>query len=243
MDKLVKGAEVKSVVLWVVVGVLAVALIGSWVWFSTRDGGAPTSETSSGPDESRASESEGAEETQGSADGVVTNLEFLEVAFLGPPTDVHMIRGGLAENTPLPATVELGVPAGSAVIWAGEISGGDSDEDIATDYEFNRTESGYNIYRLTLETYRTFQIEAKSLYLFGQNTDGSMWAQVSYLTTNRVDTAKLGVEAPPNYAPASIGMTNLGPSPNGAVWGKTYRNVEPGTEMNFRITIEAADQQ
>jgi len=68
--------------------------------------------------------------------------------------------GFLPPDTPLPATVEVAIPAGSEIMWFSEVSGGPIQNDPEFTAPFNmRTENGLDIYTVTLEHYPVVQIE------------------------------------------------------------------------------------
>jgi len=92
------------------------------------------------------------------------------------------VIGFLNPEVELPATVELAVPAGSEITWFSEISGGPIADDPEFTEPFNmRTESGFDIYTVTLEHYHSVQIE----YELGYNpvtqlSDGVYSIQMQY---------------------------------------------------------------
>jgi len=70
-----------------------------------------------------------------------------------------LVGGSLTEDTPLPTLFEVQIPAGSEVIWFGEISGGPRDEDRVFPEPFTvRTEGAYDIYTAAINDH-VFQIE------------------------------------------------------------------------------------
>lgn len=65
----------------------------------------------------------------------------------------------LPTDTPLPATVELPLPLGASVQWAGEIEGTSTDLDIQRAHEIVPANGGSAV-RFTIEQHRSFQYEA-----------------------------------------------------------------------------------
>ena len=73
--------------------------------------------------------------------------------------------GFLNPEAQLPATVELAIPTGAEIIWFSEVSGGPVANDPEFTEPFNvRTESGLDIYTVTLEHYHSVQIEYRTNY-------------------------------------------------------------------------------
>lgn len=73
-----------------------------------------------------------------------------------------LVSGSLPAGTQLPAEVELAVPAGTQVLWIGEILGGPVSADPQVQY-VKRTEGEMDIYAFTLTESLTAQIEAEAL--------------------------------------------------------------------------------
>ena len=74
-------------------------------------------------------------------------------------SNLLIISGQLPDSAKLPAKVELAVPAGSEIQWAGEILGGDVSNDPSVDYKVE-SRDGSDIYSFTLTKARIGQIEA-----------------------------------------------------------------------------------
>ncbi|PKQ29767.1 MAG: hypothetical protein CVT60_03625 [Actinobacteria bacterium HGW-Actinobacteria-10] len=75
-----------------------------------------------------------------------------------PGTNVVIIGARLPEGTPLPATVQLPIPEGATVYWAGEIVGRDATADIERDYTIVDTGNG-KAAELTIETTLSVQVD------------------------------------------------------------------------------------
>jgi len=75
-----------------------------------------------------------------------------------PGEAVLIVSGTLPEGTPLPATVELAIPSGGVVQWAGEILGGDAAQDPEVQ-PVKSVRDGQDVYRFTLTKALTGQLE------------------------------------------------------------------------------------
>lgn len=85
--------------------------------------------------------------------------ERIDITLQSPePQTVLLVTGQLPEGTPLPARMELAVPAGTSIQWVGEILGGPASEDPAVKYD-KTTRGSVDIYAFTLTKSRMAQIE------------------------------------------------------------------------------------
>lgn len=169
----------------------------------------------------------------------VNDVEALQVAYIGSGDEtVLMVIGRLPSTTPLPAVVEMSLPAGLAPFWAGEMQDADgSGSEIKVNPTKVRTENGFDVYQWTVTTSRTFQIEATVGSIFAPGPNGSMTTTVKHISPNRATSAVIGVDVPPGFIPAdTTNVMNLGPSQSGTVWGTPLENVEAGTEMTLSLT-------
>lgn len=76
-----------------------------------------------------------------------------------PGTNVLIIGVDLPEGTQFPATVQLPVPDGATVFWAGEIVGPDPSTDIAREFNVVETETG-KVVEFTVESTTAVQYDA-----------------------------------------------------------------------------------
>jgi len=97
---------------------------------------------------------------------------------------VLIVAGVLPESAKLPATVELAVPTGSTLQWAGELLGGDAADDLEVATTTSQRD-GQDIYTFTLTKSRNAQIEVASASPVTVNGDvstvtfsQSAWADV-----------------------------------------------------------------
>ncbi|MHB9003681.1 MAG: hypothetical protein ACYC6C_06410 [Coriobacteriia bacterium] len=75
-----------------------------------------------------------------------------------PGTNVVIIGATLPEGTSLPATVQLPIPEGSTIYWAGEIVSPDATADIERDYTVVDTGNG-KAAEITVETTLSVQVD------------------------------------------------------------------------------------
>ncbi len=74
-------------------------------------------------------------------------------------TNVVIVGTEIDTATPLPATVQLPLPKGATVFWAGEVSGADPASDVQRDFKLVDTPAG-TVVEFTAETTRAVQFDA-----------------------------------------------------------------------------------
>jgi hypothetical protein len=116
---------------------------------------------------------------------MLASLAMLPAAFAAPAqwesmdltvhdegtSSVLLVTGTLPEGTKLPAEVELTVPTGGKLQWAGEILGGDPSADPAVTPKVT-TEGDVDVYRFTLTKAPIGQIEIVGPQFFTYTTAG-----------------------------------------------------------------------
>ncbi len=144
-----------------------------------------------------------------------------------------IVAGQLATATALPAEVEIAVPAGLQLQWAGEILGGDPNADPSVQYKVTKVGNS-DVYTFPLTKARVAQLE---LTIPGAvQTDGSKYAaSVQWTPTQDVRELKIGFRIP---AGAKIATPVEGavtvPGPTGFdYYRSTLTNVKAGQPVNF----------
>lgn len=146
-----------------------------------------------------------------------------------------IVGGELRASTPLPADVELAVPAGSEIQWVGEVLGMDPSADIAVKTK-KRTEKGMDIYSFKLTKSRTAQIEAvwKKAPKRKGNTfrTGYTWTPAQSLpfvrTSIRLPQAAKVTE-PVEGAKTYPGETGY------ILYSKEFKNIRAGRELEMNV--------
>ncbi|MCL2402926.1 MAG: hypothetical protein FWC86_01630 [Coriobacteriia bacterium] len=146
-----------------------------------------------------------------------TNLQYKVLLWDGIWTVT--IRGKIDEQAVLPATVEIGVPAGSDVFWLGEVfaeygNAPTSDPEIAPPYEV-RTEGDMDIYTATLTQTHAIQIEYDLPYDPRIETNEGPGLRISYTPLHDVEELWLAGATPPDTAVLDGNIRYLGTGPNG----------------------------
>lgn len=96
-----------------------------------------------------------------------------------PGSTIFIVTGHIPEGTPLPATVRLPLPAGSEVVWSGEILGGPVADDPQREHAIVEATGGQAL-EMTAESTRTVQYEAVGPALSvidGMTTSVFEWVQ------------------------------------------------------------------
>lgn len=184
----------------------------------------------------------------------IASLAFAPAAFAAPvawqsidvtvhdegSSSVTMITGTLPEGTPLPAQVELSVPAGGELQWAGEILGGDPSADPSATPQV-RTVDGFDVYTFTLTKALIGQIEITkpAFYRFdGTGYSGSL----NWVSTNDVDRLRLSVRLPAGSRVATMTPgAELLQGPEGSSYvDKSFDGVKAGGESVLMLSYVAA---
>jgi len=151
-----------------------------------------------------------------------------------------IVSGELPEPMSLPAEAELSVPAGSALMWIGEIMGGDPSADPAL--TFTKTTVGDSeVYRFTLTKSRIAQIEI-------QRSDATVFDGANYASllkwtaTQDVAEVRLGVRVPQGsqIVQSADGATMQPGEPGYSMYAKTLNGVKAGDQLSLAFTYQAA---
>ncbi len=144
-----------------------------------------------------------------------------------------ILAGSIATETPLPAQVEIAVPAGLQLQWAGEILGGDVANDPAVTPKITKSGAS-DIYAFTLTKARTAQLE---LAIPGAvRVDGSKYAAaVTWTPHQELRELKIGFRIPTNAQIATPvpGATEV-PGPTGFDY---YRSTLTNVKANQPVTF------
>lgn len=170
----------------------------------------------------------------------ITNFASLSVGVIGSGSEsVMIVTGTLPQEAQLPATVELAVPKGSAILWFGEVDTGESNGDFEIDKKV-RTEGNWDIYTTTATKFKRVQVEVTPTQSYlNLDANGAGLATLPYAPANDVGTLQLGVELPTTakFTPKA-NYEDLGKGMTGQVYGTTFTNVKAGAESKaeFQFT-------
>ena len=147
-----------------------------------------------------------------------------------------MVAGQLASGTALPAEVQLAVPAGLEVQWAGEILGGDVANDPAVTYTIAKSGDS-DVYSFKLTKSRTAQIE---LAIPGAVVpSGSRYAgTLKWTPSQDVPTVQMGFRIPQGAEIATpIAGAKLEPGPTGySYYRTTINDANAGQPIAFTFS-------
>ncbi|MCL2379222.1 MAG: hypothetical protein FWC81_00325 [Coriobacteriia bacterium] len=156
---------------------------------------------------------------------------------------IVIVGGDLAENMPLPATIEIAVPADAPVFWFGEVGNtGDPAQDprFPQPWQF-RTEGDFDIYTATMTQYHRVQIEYRlNDSPFSQGPDGPS-IHVEYTPLQDLEELRLAVALPAGGAVLARDVQFLGMGPgNEPAFARIIENAQAGelysTEITYTIT-------
>jgi hypothetical protein len=154
---------------------------------------------------------------------------------------VVLINGTLPETAPLPAEAELSVPAGSKIQWIGEILGGPPSADPTLKYT-KTTSGGLDVYRFTLVTSRSAQIEI--LTAGDQAVDGASFSStLTWTPSQDVPVVRLIVRVPQGaQVAAPVAGASLQPGDSAfSYYVKTFEDVKAGDalDLTFGYSVPA----
>ena len=154
---------------------------------------------------------------------------------------VVTIRGIIDEELLLPATVEVGVPAGSEVFWVGEVYAGFGNQplgsgEISPPY-YVYTEGDTDIYTVVLTTTHAVQIEFPFIGDPRVDTDEDDAVQFSYTPLGDVEELWLATAIPANSAVLDAEVRELdGLGPQGELsFARTFYDAVGGQEYTALI--------
>ena len=149
------------------------------------------------------------------------------------------VIGFLNPEVELPATVELAIPAGSEIIWFSEVSGGLLADDPEFTEPFNlRTESGFDIYTVTLEHYHSVQIEYELDYNpVTQLSDGVYSIQMQYTPITGLPILRLMTNLPAETTIQDPSVEFMGEDEAGnLIFFRLYTDISPFQTVQGEIT-------
>jgi len=161
-----------------------------------------------------------------------------------PNTYFAATTGFLDPSVELPATIEIAIPAGSAVIWFGEPS---PDLPITSAPRFEepftmRTEGGFDIYTATLETFHQAQIEYNLFFNpVAETEDGNYIIRMEYTPLTDLQALRLITNLPQGSELLdSEGIDWVGINDDGEhEYARTFRDVSAGELVSASIGYSA----
>jgi len=152
------------------------------------------------------------------------------------PDGMMFVTATLPEETPLPAEVEVMVPAGREILWAGEILGGAPENNPRAQYRRIPYNDNFEIVRTILLQSRILQLEVSA---FGKLTprDEFTEALVEWQAPNEIPVVRLGVIVPAGSAittgPVDILTGSVGE--NNIAYYREHRDVATGDDFELRL--------
>lgn len=149
-----------------------------------------------------------------------------------------VISADLAENTRLPATVRIPLPAGAEPGWVGEVSGGDISGDILRQFTIEKGDGG-QVLVLTLEKYRSAQVEAN--FTAPTAIGGKMASTLDWVQSAPAATTHFAVKMTTGTADVAIDPVPTGaPQQNDAgerLYTVASRHLDPGKTFTMTATF------
>lgn len=152
------------------------------------------------------------------------------------PDGLMFVTAILPEETPLPAEVEVMIPAGREIFWAGEVLGGAPEFNPRVQYRRIPYSNNFETVSTTLTQSRTLQLEIASR---GKMTrqDEVTEALIEWQAPNEIPIVRLGIVIPAGSAmttgPANILVGSAGE--NKIVYYREHRDVAAGDGFELKL--------
>jgi hypothetical protein len=152
-----------------------------------------------------------------------------------------LISCTLPETAKLPAEVELSAPAGSQLLWLGEIRSATGETDVELPYTTS-TVGGADVYRVTLTKSRTAQLEVAAMGV--QSVGGSDYTgTLQWVSAQKIPSVSLGVLVPPTakITQEASGAAMYPADATHSIYGVIAQSVKPGQkfDLTFSYTVPA----
>ncbi len=151
---------------------------------------------------------------------------------------VTLVTGTLPESVPLPAEVALMVPAGTEILWAGEILGGALEDDPEATYQIIPGSGVFDTVLFELTRSRIGQIEFDAPGKISRTGD-EVSASVAWRTPGAAPTVRLGITV---LTAARVTTSTPGVVASPGPSGKTYHvleltDVAAGRDVGMRVSF------
>lgn len=153
---------------------------------------------------------------------------------------VMLISGELPPGTKLPAEAELSVPAGSTLLWIGEILGGTTSEDPSLTYT-TATVGASDVYRFMLTKALKAQVEVEAATPQVLD-DGSFSSSLKWTSLTAVPEVGMSIRVPAGaeVITGTPGAT-LEPGESGAAYfTKIAEKVKAGAKLDLSFTYSVS---
>jgi len=159
--------------------------------------------------------------------------KFVDVTLQTEQQPLLLVSGELSGETPLPSQGELAVPAGSQLLWIGEVLGGAPSEDPTLQY-VKTTVGATDIYTFTLSKSRVAQIEvaAPGMSTFDGTTYTSALTWTAWTDLAQVRIAER-VPAGSQVIQPVEGATMQPGSPEFSYYAKIVQNAKAGDTLGL----------
>lgn len=165
--------------------------------------------------------------------------KFVDVTLQYDNRSLLLVGGELPEEILLPYEAELAVPAGSMLLWIGEVLGGPLADDPELKYE-KRTEGGFDIYRFTLTQSRVAQVEVA---LSGVNSfDGVTYtSSLAWTAWQDLPEVRVAHRIPrgAQITQTAEGASMLAGDEQFSYYAKTASNVKAGDAIDLSFAYQA----
>lgn len=160
----------------------------------------------------------------------------LDTALENFPDGLMFVTAVLPENAPLPAEVDVMVPVGREILWAGEVLGGALANNPRVQYRRIPHNDSFETVRAVLTQSRTLQLEIEAGGKVVPQA-GFTEALVEWQAPTALPLVRLGIVVPPGST-MTTGPANVLAGPAGdnkIVYYREYRDVAAGDTFELRV--------
>lgn len=174
-----------------------------------------------------------------SLDDVTLDVQLLPEA--EPGTSVLIVGVQLSEDTSLPATVRLPLPAGARVFWAGEVTGGSPEDDLLREFTIVEGVGGQAV-EFTAEETRSVQYDAT--YGVMNISGDDITTLLEWIQSVPTGEVLFGVRIPPHNTDVRIKPDAPGSPQVNAAGESLYTlkpvRLKPGSEFKVSVAYRRA---
>lgn len=170
-------------------------------------------------------------------------LVDINAEYVNAETSYCLVGGQLPTTTPLPAPVQIAVPASSTPQWVGEVVLGNAAADKPLRYTVARRGT-MDIYSMMVQTSRLAQVEALVPGLVTESK-GTYTASIAWVAPAPAPRVRVSVSLPPN-AQISNGPADAQtakPSPSATYYYRDVLDVQAGDNVELHFTYKVPEQQ
>lgn len=162
-----------------------------------------------------------------------TTVKTVEVRLVNDSQGAVILVSSTVSTDKLPAEIQLAVPKGAQILWAGEILGGDPSKDPKAEYDLKSLD-GFDLITMTIKQSRTGQVEYRDAQAV-KDSGKDKTATISWVSPVDAPSATLSIEVPAGANVSDAGGAKLD-STTGNFYRKPIKGVKAGDKLELKVT-------